>query len=243
VAAVEVVREGPSARLTLPGGPLDRRAAAALAGAAASLAEDADLRVVVLGAAGPDFCTGPAADLDPLALGVDPADALAALRPPVIVALGGVVASVGLEVALAGDLRLAADDATFALPDVAAGRLPSWGGTQRLPRAIGRPRALAMLLAGEVLDADAALAAGLVHEVVPRSGLAARADELATALAGLAPLALELAKEAVHRGSELPLRDALRLEGDFNHLLQGSADRAEGLAAFFEKRTPTFRGR
>jgi enoyl-CoA hydratase len=137
---------------------------------------------------------------------------------------------------------VASADATFALPDVVeAGALPCWGGTQRLPRAFGTARATAMLLLGEELDAARALEAGFVWQLVDQPGEAASA--LAGQLAGLGPLALEYAKEAVHRGAELPLRDGLRLEGDLNTLLATSADRAEGLAAFFAKRPADFAGR
>ncbi|MFN0090561.1 MAG: enoyl-CoA hydratase/isomerase family protein [Acidimicrobiales bacterium] len=234
-------QRGAIQRFVLPGGALSARGARELAAAADSLVEDRSVRAVVLEARGPEFCSGAGEDLDPLALGVDPAAALARLRPPVVALIAGPCRSVGLELALAADVRLAAPDAVFALDDVAAGRLPCWGGTQRLPRAVGVSLATAMLLAGRVLDAGAAFGAGLVHAV---------ADDVGAALAAVVervlatgPLALELAKEAVHRGDELPLRDGLRLEGELNTLLAGSADRAEGLAAFFAKRPPDFAGR
>ena len=134
--------------------------------------------------------------------------------------LRGRCLSVGLEIALAADIRLADPTARLGLPDLSVGRLPSWGGTQRLPRAVGAPRAAAMVLLGDVLAADEARSAGLLAGVSAPGGL----DELVEAtfeqLLATAPLAQELAKEAVHRGAELPLRDGLRLEGDLNHLLQ-----------------------
>lgn len=228
--------------LTLPGGALDAATAAELAAAADAAVDDRTIRVMVLDHVGADFCTGPADDLDPVDLGVDPAAALARIRVPVLAALRGRCHSVGLELALAADIRLLSPDASLALPDVAQGRgLPCWGGTQRLPRAVGSSRAAAMVLLGEVLDAPAALTAGLAWRIAddPR----AAADEVAAQLCALGPLALEYAKDAVHRGSELPLRDGLRLEGDLNTLLATSADRAEGLAAFFAKRPPDFTGR
>jgi enoyl-CoA hydratase len=205
------------------------------------LAERRNVRVVVLAGTGEDFCPGAATDLEPLAVQPDPAAALARLRPPVLASVRGRCASVGLELALACDVRVAAPDARFSLGDVQAGRLPCWGGTQRLPRAVGHARAAHMVLLGAALEAADAVGAGLVAEVA--EDLSGATEAMVTTLLGLGPLALELAKEAVHRGSELPLRDALRLEGDLNHLLQPTADRAEGLAAFFAKRPPDFAGR
>lgn len=233
-------RGGAVQRLTLPGGPLDARVAAELTATLAGLVEDRSVRVVVVDS-GAGFCDGPAPDLDPDTLVPDPAAALARVRVPVVAILCGSCRSVGLELALCADIRVADPTARFALDDVRSGRLPSWGGTQRLPRAIGTSRATEMVLLGRALDAAEALACGLVHDV--HNDPAGRADEVVDELLSVGPLALELAKEAVHRGAELPLRDGLRLEGDLNTLLQSSADRAEGLAAFFAKRPPDFAGR
>jgi enoyl-CoA hydratase/carnithine racemase len=190
--------------------------------------------VVVRGAIG-------GADFDPLEVRPDPAAALARVRAPVVAALDGDCLSVGLEVALAADIRLSTPAARFGLPDLRAGRLPCWGGTQRLPRVVGTAKATSMLLLGEILDAPAAAEAGLVHAVT--DDLDGAVDAVVDGLLAVGPLAVELAKEAVHRGAELPLRDGLRLEGDLNTLLQSTDDRAEGLAAFFAKRPPDFAGR
>ncbi len=241
--AIAVDRDGAAVRVRLSGRPLGSREAAELVEVAGELREDRSVRLVVLASAGDDLCPGAAPDLEPLTFTPDPAAALAALRAPVVVACRGLARGVGLELALAGDVRIASDDARFAVDDLAAGRLPCWGATQRLPRAVGRPRATAMLLLGEELGVSDALAAGLVERVVPVDDLAGAVDEVVARLAGLAPLALELAKEAVSRGSEMPLVEALHLEGDLNHLLQTTADRAEGLQAFFDKRRAGFTGR
>jgi enoyl-CoA hydratase/carnithine racemase len=235
--------DGAVRTIRLSGRPLAAHEAAELVAAAESLVEDRTVRVVVLTSAGPDFCPGAAPDLDPLSFAVDPAAALARLRPPVVAVLRGRCLSVGLEVALAADIRLADTSARLGLPDLALGRLPSWGGTQRLPRAVGAPRAATMVLLGEVLAADEARSAGLLAAVSEPAGLDDAVRATVEQLLGTAPLAQELAKEAVHRGAELPLRDGLRLEGDLNHLLQGTSDRAEGLAAFFAKRPADFAGR
>jgi enoyl-CoA hydratase len=229
-------------RLTLPGRPLTLADASALERAALALREDRGARVVVLDSAGPDFCPGPPEGWDPLGSGVDAAAALAAVRCPTVAVLEGRVQSLGLELALACDLRVAGRGATFAMPEIRAGRLPCWGATQRLPRAAGVPFALALLY-GEERGAEAATAAGLVQILADAPGGAAVAAEATVEqLLGLGPIALELVKEAVYRGRELPLRGALELEGDFNHLLQATTDRAEGLAAFAEKRPPEFTG-
>ena len=188
---------------------------------------------------GSDFCSG--IGFDPLELQPDPASALAAVRSPVVCAISGVCAGAGLEIALACDVRLCDWSARFAMRDALEGRLPAWGGTQRLPRAVGASRASSMLLLGTELDAATALEWGLAHAV--EDDLDEAVDRWLDELAGAGPLALEFAKEAVHRGSELPLADGLRLEGDLNHQLAATEDRAEGLAAFFDKRPPDFSGR
>ncbi len=188
---------------------------------------------------GSDFCSG--IGFDPLALQPDPASALAAVRSPVVCAISGECAGAGLEIALACDVRLCDGSARFAMREALEGRLPAWGGTQRLPRAIGASRASSMLLLGTEVDAATALEWGLAHAV--EADLDEAVDRWLDELAGAGPLALEFAKEAVHRGSELPLADGLRLEGDLNHQLAATEDRAEGLAAFFDKRPPDFSGR
>jgi enoyl-CoA hydratase/carnithine racemase len=229
-------------RLAVPSGPLTLAAAGALERAARALAENRDARVVVLEGDAAGFAPAVAEGWSPLGSGLDVAAAVAAIRCPTVALLRGPVHSVGLEIALACDLRVAGDDVTYAFPELAVGRLPCWGGTQRLPRVAGLPAAMVLLL-GETLEAGDPLAAGLAQYRVPGDALDATADALVSTLLGLAPLALELVKEAVHRGGELPMRRGLELEGDLNHLLQSTGDRAEGLAAFAEKRAPAFEGR
>lgn len=238
---IAVERAQGQCRIVLSGAPLGPREAAELDSVARQLTEDRELRVLVLDSAGDDFCPGADGGLDPLAPGADPTVALAAVRVPVVALLRGRTVSVGLELALTADLRLAAPDTVCAFPEVPAGRLPCWGGTQRLPRLVGPAEALRLLLLGESVDASRAAAIGLVHEVVddPR----ARAGQVVEQLLGRGPLAVEYAKEAVLAGAELPVREGLALEADLNTLLQTSADRAEGLAAFLGKRPPGFTGR
>lgn len=239
--ALESSHDGKVRHVTVPGGDLDNETAVQLIQAAEELVEDRAVRVITLAARSSPFCLGPGPDLEPLTIDPDPASAWARLRPPVVLAVDGDCLSVGLELALVADIRICDPSARFGFPDLAEGRMPCWGGTQRLSRAIRPAKANAMLLLGTLIDAGEAAGLGLVHLVDddPLEALAATTDDLV----GRGPLALELTKEAVHRGAELPLRDGLRLEGDLNHQLAATEDRAEGLQAFFDKRPPDFAGR
>ncbi|MEX1022370.1 MAG: enoyl-CoA hydratase-related protein [Dehalococcoidia bacterium] len=234
------------------GGLYDRALLDALGEAAAAVAADAadgGVRVVLLRADG-DFGAGWAADADATPDGIPGVpsaaagiEAVAGIPQPVIAALRGQVRSAALELALACDIRVAAVDARFALPDTQAGGVPRAGGTQRLPRAVGRAHALRLVLTGEEIDAAEAKRIGLVSAVVPSEDVDATARSLAGTIAARGPIATRLAKEAVHRGLEMPLAQALRYELDLTVLLQSTADRAEGVRAFAEKRPPRFIGR
>ena len=237
----DTTHDGLVHRITIPGGPLSASTADELVGLANRLREDRDVRVITLGSRSSPFCDGAANDLDPLSVDPDPAAALASLRPPIVAAVDGACLSVGLELVLATDIRVAGPTARFGFPDLADGRLPCWGGTQRLGRCIRPSEATSMVLLGSELDANRARSLGLVHEI--DDDPATRVEALVEELVARGPLSLEFAKEAVHRGSELPLRDGLRLEGDLNHQLAATEDRSEGLNAFFDKRPPDFAGR
>jgi len=231
-----------------PGGLATRAFVQDLASAAADVAALTDeVRAVVVLAAGADFCTGWGADLLDIPVATFEAgvgfDALAAVPQPVIAAIHGRALSAGLELALVSDVRLAAEDARFALPDAADGRLPRGGGTQRLPRAVGRAHALRLLLLAEEIDAAEARRIGLVSRVLPASELEGNARALADTIAQRGPIATRLAKEAVHRGSEMPLQQALRYELDLTVILQTTFDRAEGVRAFAARTRPEFIGR
>ena len=170
------------------------------------------------------------------------ASTVAALESPVIAAINGPAIGQGLELALACDLRIAAEGARLAMPQVPAGVLPWDGGTQRLPRIVGRGRAMEMLMTGREVDAWEALAMGLVHQVVPQGELAGRVQAVAESIAAAAPVAIRYTKEAVLRGVDMDIEAGLRLEADLNILLQSTADRAEGARSFLERRVPRFRG-
>lgn len=162
---------------------------------------------------------------------------------PMIAAINGYCLAGGLELALACDLRIAADHARFALTEVRWGFIPGGGGTQRLPRTIPRARAMEMILTAEQIDAAEAERLGLVNRVVPLSGLREATDLLVGLLLARGPLALRAAKQAIIQGLDMPLRDGLALESRlFDELLQ-TEDAREGPRAFAEKRTPNFQAR
>ena len=212
---------------------------AALADAAAEVAADTDgIRALIVTGAGWS-AEALAASEPPAAAGIH---ALAAVPQPVIAAVEGAAQSAGLEIALACDIRVAGEGATFAMPETGNGAVPSGGGTQRLPRVVGRAHALSLLLTGDELDAAEAKRIGLLSRVVATGEAASLAGELATAIASRGPIATRMAKEAVHRGAEMTLEQALRYELDLTVILQTTADRAEGVRAFAAKRPPNFTG-
>ena len=210
---------------------------------AAVLHDDASVHAVLLTAPAGGFAAEPATDTvtraDPSVL---PFRCLELLRQPVVACIEGAATGVGLELLLACDIRIAAEGATFAITDIASGRIPAAGATQRLPRLIGKARATEMLLLGGTIDAGTALSWGLVNDVLPRDGVRARANALAQTIAARGPIAVAYAKEAILRGLDMPLEQALRYETDLTILLQTTADRAEGVSAFLEKRPPEFEG-
>ncbi len=162
---------------------------------------------------------------------------------PIIAAIRGFALGGGLELALACDIRIAAEDAQLGLTEINLAIIPGGGGTQRLPRLVGRGKALEMILTGARVPAAEALRLGLVERVVPVAELMPAALDLAGTIAGKAPVALRYAKEAVVGGLALPLADGLRLENDLATLLRTTEDRVEGARAFVEKRKPNWSGR
>ncbi len=236
-------KRGAVARLTLTRPTIDGASVRELVDACEAIAADSGLRVVLLTGEGDVFCTGWDSETPAGELPLDPFGCLAELSRPVVCALNGEALGAGLELALACDVRIAVEGARFALPDIASGLLPMAGGTQRLPRLIGRGRALEMILTGEPIDAGEALRIGLVGAVYTRDRLMAEAKDIAARIAERGPLALQYAKEAVSRGSEMPLEQALRFETDLTVILQTTEDRAEGVRAFLAKRKPKFKGK
>ena len=246
------------ARLTLrrpdAGNPVDARLVRELIPVRETIADDNVVRVVLLSAEGDVFSRGwdwdallgettdPVAALRSHSISPDPFGCLSDLPQPIVCALNGDAIGAGLELALACDVRIAAEGARFSVPEVSMGLLPIAGGTQRLPRLVGRGKGLEMILTGETVTADEALRIGLVSAVVRRERLAEEAELVAQRIARRGPLAVRYAKEAVSHGIEMPLEQALRFESDLTIILQTTEDRAEGVKAFLEKRTPEFQG-
>jgi enoyl-CoA hydratase/carnithine racemase len=171
------------------------------------------------------------------------AQPVAELERPLIAAIDGDAIGLGLELALACDVRIAVDTSHFGLPQIRNGIIPWDGGTQRLSRVVGRGRALEMILTGEIIDAQEANRIGLVSRIVPAGQLMTSAMKLARQMASKAPIALRYAKEAINKGMDLTLEQGLRLEADLYFLLHTTQDRTEGIKAFREKRNPRFKGK
>jgi enoyl-CoA hydratase len=162
---------------------------------------------------------------------------------PVIAAVNGFALGGGCELAMACHLRLASDAAKFGQPEVKLGLIPGYGGTQRLPRLVGRGRALQLLMTGEMIDANEAFRIGLVNAVMPGAELLDRTRAMLGQMLANAPVALALCIGAVNAGYDLPLDEAQQMEAYQFGLAAGTDDMREGTRAFLEKRTATFTGR
>lgn len=162
---------------------------------------------------------------------------------PLIAACNGLTIGGGLEMALACDIMIAAENARFGLPEVRVGVCPGGGGAVRLPRTVPRRLAAEMLFTGKTIDAQEAYRIGLVNKVVPLDQLMAEARKMAETICEGSPLAIRYAKELMIRGKDLPIDEALRLEDDFQTLIMRTKDFEEGLAAFKEKRKPDWQGK
>lgn len=239
---------------------IDTETSGALAAAWLQFRDDDALRVAILTGAGDRaFCAG--ADLRGVGEFYRSLSAAQRLRrseqtaglggitrnlsvdKPIVAAVNGHCLAGGLELALACDLRIASENASFGLPEVTRGIIPGAGGTQRLPRLVGPERALDLILSGRRIDANEAARIGLVSRVVPQAALRSEALAAASAIAANAPLAVRAAKAAVWRGLDLPLDEGLRLEQLLAEPVRQSEDAQEGPRAFLEKRRPEFKGR
>ena len=218
------------------------------------LKQDDGVRVVILTGAGEKaFVAG--ADINELAAqtpiggrehalaGQHVFDLIENIGKPVIAAINGYALGGGCELAMACMLRLAADTAKLGQPEIALGLIPGYAGTQRLPRLVGKGRAMEMILTGAPIAADEALRIGLVNRVVPAADLMAEARKLAAQLAKSAPIAMRYIINAVNKGVEIPFAEACQYEATLFGLVASTDDMKEGTAAFLEKRKAAFRGR
>ena len=163
------------------------------------------------------------------------------VRKPVIAAVAGFALGGGNELAMACDIVIAADNARFGQPEIKLGIIPGAGGTQRLPRAVGKAKAMDLILTGRMMDAHEAERAGLVSRVVPAEKLLDEALGAAAAIASYSLASVMMAKEAVNRAAEMPLSEGLLYERRLFHALFATQDQKEGMAAFLEKRPAQFR--
>ena len=240
------------------GNAIDADMAIALGEICRKINQDPEVRVVVIDGSGDKaFCAGEdllqlsqsalgdGQSLDSLrdiALRYNVTEAVYGIECPVIAAINGDALGAGLALVLACDLRIASAEALLGVGDLAQECLPANGLTQFLPRIVGRGKAMELLLTAETVEASEALNIGLVHRVVPRQDVVSEASKMAEDMASKAPVALRYAKEAINKGMDLTLEQALRLECDLYMVLHTTHDRTEGIKAFREKRKPTFKG-
>jgi len=161
----------------------------------------------------------------------------------VIAAVNGFALGGGCETAMACSIRVASENAKFGQPEVKLGLIPGGGGTQRLPRLVGKGRALQIILTGEIISAHEAYRIGLVNEVVPAADLITRAEAILKQIFSNAPIAVKYSLEAVNKGLEASLAEGLSLEASYFGLCAGTEDKRECTSAFLEKRTAQFNGR
>ena len=216
--------------------------------------DDTAIRGVILtGAGNKAFIAG--ADISELAhvaafeaeqssrFGQEVLDLIENLGKPVIAAVNGFALGGGCETAMACTIRIAVETAKFGQPEVTLGLVPGGGGTQRLPRLVGKGRALQLILSGEMISAQEALRIGLVNEVVPAADLITRAEAILNKIASNAPIAVKFALEAANKGLETSQDEGLLLEASYFGLCAATEDKKEGTSAFLEKRVPQFHGR
>ncbi len=218
------------------------------------LKHDASIRVVILTGAGVKSVVA-GADIGELAKqepvsgkemalrGQNVLNLIENLGKPVIACVNGYALGGGCELALACTMRLASDNAKFGQPEVKLGILPGYGGTQRLPRLVGKGLAMQMVLSGEMITAQEAHRIGLVNDVTPAAELIARAEAIAAKIIANAPLAVQYCMEAVNKGMEMTLAEGMFLEAALFGVCCATEDKKEGTAAFLEKRTAAFKGK
>jgi enoyl-CoA hydratase/carnithine racemase len=170
-------------------------------------------------------------------------DLIENLGKPVIAAVNGFALGGGCETAMACTMRIAAEHARFGQPEVKLGLLPGGGGTQRLPRLVGKGRALQLILTGETISAQEAYRIGLVNEIVPAANLIARAETILRQISANAPIAVKFSLEAANKGMDTSQAEGFALEASYFGICAATEDKKEGTSAFLEKRAPQFHGR
>jgi enoyl-CoA hydratase len=170
-------------------------------------------------------------------------DLIENLGKPVVAAVNGFALGGGCELSMACTIRVAAERAKFGQPEVKLGVIPGYGGTQRLPRLVGRGRALKLILSGDIIDATEAYRIGLVDEIVPDANLIERAEAILKKIIANAPLSVKYALEAVNKGLETSVAEGLIIEASLFAVCASTSDKKEGTSAFLEKRAPKFQGR
>ena len=248
---IRIERDGSAAIVTIDHPPANAISGAVAVGLREALVRaeaDTACRALVITGAGPKFFSA-GADITEFGSGeglggaADLTLQLERSRLPIIAAVNGVAFGGGCELSLACDLRIAASNARFGQPEIKLGIIPGWGGTQRLPRLIGRAPATELLLTGDPVDAERALQIGLVTEVVEPDELQEAARRWAHLLGSRAPLALAATKRAMNQGLHLSVEDGLAVEQREFAALFGTEDAAEGISAFLQKRQPEWKGR
>jgi enoyl-CoA hydratase len=253
---VRYATDGPVATITVDHPPANALSNAVLAEIEASLEQaeaEPDVRAVIFTGAGEKFFIAGADITEFLSIpkeryaertakGQSVTLQMETMGKPVIMAINGYCLGGGCEMAMAGDIRIAAENAAFGQPEIKLGIIPGFGGTQRFVRLLGKSRAMELLFTGDNVDARAAFELGLVSRVVPQAELMSTARELATRLAAQAPLAIAAIKRAVHHGLDRPIEEALEVERKEFAEIRFTDDAVEGITAFLEKRKPEFKG-
>lgn len=204
---------------------------------------DREIKVVLLTGDSEGVFSFPIVTDEPLVPLLSISEAISKIEQPVIAIIPGDAIGQGLEMIISCDIRIGTYNSYYGLPHIKFGLIPWDGGTQRLPRLIGKAKSLEMILTGELIDAQEALRIGLINKLVAKEELMKIGIELANKIASMAPIPLRYIKEAINKGMDMTIEQGLRLEADLYLLIHTTRDREEGIKAFREKREAKFEGR